>query len=120
MKDFDVIKIAEGIYFAEKQNFVLKVRYLEYLIREIEIAVEELRFKMSQSFSKILYYVEYTEIGQLLELAIFEFQKIKVETKLVSETKTNINRIQNSIDILFDELFPHSRVIEMMESSEFD
>ena len=118
MKDFDVIKIAEGIHFAEKQNFIMKVRYIKYLIYEIELAVEELKFKMSQSFSKFLFFVEYTEIGQLLELAIFEFQKIKVETKLVSETKTNINRIQNSIDILFEELFPRSQVIEMMESME--
>lgn len=114
MKDFDVIKISEGIHFAEKQNFIMKVRYIKYLIYEIELAVEELKFKMSQSFSKILFYVEYTEIGQLLELAIFEFQKILVESKLIVETKTNTNCIQNSLDILFEELFPHSRVVEMM------
>ncbi len=115
MKDFDVPKLAASIYFVEQKNFEIKVRYLEYLIKEIKLCVEELRFKMSQSFSKILFYVEYTEIGQLIELAIFEFQKIKVETKLVSETKTNINGIQNSIDILFDELFPCSREIMMLE-----
>ncbi len=115
MKDFDVPKLAASIYFVEKKNFELKVRYLEYLIKEIKLCIDELKFKVSKSFSKILLYVEYTEIGQLLEFAIFEFQKIKVETKLVSETKTNINRIQNSIDLLFDVLFPYPPKINEME-----
>ncbi len=66
MKDFDALKIAEGIYFAEKQNFVLKVRYLEYLISEIELCVAELKFKMSKSFSKILFYVEYWKNRSIL------------------------------------------------------